>query len=133
MVRKEINSIPEPEVFTLECPIQQVLDIICNKWSVIILYCLSSGTKRYNQLQKQIEGISQKMLTQSLRNLERHGLVERRVYPSVPTRVEYSLTTLGETLIEPLTPLAQWSQIHISEIKSARDRYDNLESITNDK
>ena len=134
MVRKEINNnIPEPEIFTLECPIQQVLDIICNKWSVIILYCLSSETKRYNQLQKQIEGISQKMLTQSLRNLERHGLVERKVYPAVPPRVEYSLTPLGKTLIEPLAPLAQWSQIHIAEVKAARDRYNNLESITKDK
>jgi DNA-binding HxlR family transcriptional regulator len=126
MVRKEIRNLPEPEIFTLECPTQQVLDIICNKWSVIILYCLAFGTKRYNQLQRQIEGISQKMLTQSLRNLERHGFVERKVYPAVPPKVEYSITPLGETLIDPLGALAEWSEDHINEVKAARDRYDSL-------
>jgi DNA-binding HxlR family transcriptional regulator len=126
MVRKEIHNIPEPEVFTHDCPTQQVLDIICNKWSVIVLYCLAYGTKRYNQLQRQIEGISQKMLTQTLRNLERHGIVERKVYPAVPPRVEYSLTPLGETLIEPLGCLAEWAQTHISDVQAARDRYDKL-------
>jgi DNA-binding HxlR family transcriptional regulator len=122
MVRKEIQNLPEPEIFSLECPAQQVLDIICNKWSALVICCLAYGTKRYNQLQKQIEGISQKMLTQTLRNLERHGLVERKVYPAVPPRVEYSLTSLGETLIEPLSSLADWADLHISEIREARDR-----------
>jgi DNA-binding HxlR family transcriptional regulator len=126
MVRKEIRNLPEPEVFTIDCPTQQVLDIICNKWSVIILYCLAFGTKRYNQLQRQIEGISQKMLTQSLRNLERHGFVERKVYPAVPPKVEYSITPLGETLIDPLGALAEWSENHIADVHTARDRYDSL-------
>jgi DNA-binding HxlR family transcriptional regulator len=126
MVRKEIRNLPEPEVFTIDCPTQQVLDIICNKWSVIILYCLAFGTKRYNQLQRQIEGISQKMLTQSLRNLERHGFIERKVYPAVPPKVEYSITPLGETLIDPLGALAEWSENHITEVHAARDRYDSL-------
>jgi DNA-binding HxlR family transcriptional regulator len=124
MVNKNICNKQEPEIFTLESPTQKVFDILCNKWSLIILYCLSFGTKRHNQLQKQIEGISQKMLTQTLRNLERHGLVTRSIYPVVPPRVEYSLTSVGETLIEPLAYLCQWSENHIFEIELARESYD---------
>jgi DNA-binding HxlR family transcriptional regulator len=124
MVNKDISNKQEPEVFTTDCPTQKVLDILCNKWSVIILYCLSFGTKRHNQLQKQIEGISQKMLTQTLRNLERHGLVARNVYPVVPPRVEYSLTPVGETLIKPLAYLCEWSENNIHEVEAARELYD---------
>jgi DNA-binding HxlR family transcriptional regulator len=124
MVNKNICNKQEPEIFTLESPTQKVFDILCNKWSLIILYCLSFGTKRHNQLQKQIEGISQKMLTQTLRNLERHGFVTRSVYPVVPPKVEYSLTSVGETLIEPLAYLCQWSENHIFEIELARESYD---------
>lgn len=124
MVNNNICNKQEPEIFTLDCPTQKVFDILCNKWSLIILYCLSFGTKRHNQLQKQIEGISQKMLTQTLRNLERHGFVTRNVYPVVPPKVEYSLTSVGETLIEPLAYLCQWSENHISEIELSRESYD---------
>ncbi|MGL5877163.1 MAG: winged helix-turn-helix transcriptional regulator, partial [Xenococcaceae cyanobacterium] len=105
MVNNHICNKEEPSIFTLECPTQKVMDILCNKWSLIILYCLSFGTKRHNQLQKQIEGISQKMLTQTLKHLERHGLVARNVYPVIPPKVEYSLTPVGTTLIEPLAYL----------------------------
>ena len=125
MVRKPIHNIPEPEIFTLDCPTQQVLDIVSSKWSVIVLYCLTFGTKRYNQLQGKIEGISQKMLTQTLRNLERNGLVKRQVFPVVPPRVEYSLTDLGETLVDPLCLLADWGNTYIEEVKLARERYDD--------
>ena len=122
MVRKQIRNLPEPEVFTLNCPTQQVLDIVGSKWSVILIYCLAYSPKRYNQLQAKIQGISQKMLTQTLRNLEQHGLVEREVFPVVPPRVEYSLTPLGETLVEPLTALADWTDAHFSEVQAARER-----------
>jgi DNA-binding HxlR family transcriptional regulator len=124
MVNNNICHKQEPEIFTLNCPTQKIFDLLGNKWSLIILYCLSFGTKRHSQLQKQIEGISQKMLTQTLRNLERHGFVTRHVYPVVPPRVEYSLTSVGETLIEPLTSFCQWSENHISEIELARESYD---------
>ncbi|GAB4238449.1 MAG: helix-turn-helix domain-containing protein [Stanieria sp.] len=122
MVRKQIRNLPEPEVFTLNCPTQQVLDIVGNKWSVIVIYCLAYGTKRYKEIERKIEGISQKMLTQTLRDLEKNGLVERKIYPEVPPRVEYSLTTLGETLIEPLSSLAHWAEIHFAEVEAARSR-----------
>jgi DNA-binding HxlR family transcriptional regulator len=117
MVRKLIRNRPEPEIFTLDCPTQQVLDIIGNKWSVIIIYCLAYQTRRYKQLERKIEGISQKVLTQTLRKLENNGLIERKVYPVVPPQVEYSLTPLGETLVEPLSLLAEWSEQNMSEIK----------------
>ncbi|MGL5807301.1 MAG: winged helix-turn-helix transcriptional regulator [Xenococcaceae cyanobacterium] len=124
MVNNHICNKEEPSIFTLECPTQKVMDILCNKWSLIILYCLSFGTKRHNQLQKQIEGISQKMLTQTLKHLERHGLVARNVYPVIPPKVEYSLTPVGTTLIEPLAYLCHWSEDHITELEAAQELYD---------
>ena len=119
MVRKLIRNQPEPEIFTLNCPTQQVLDLIGNKWSVIIIYCLAYQTRRYKQLERKIEGISQKVLTQTLRKLEKSNLVTRKVYPVVPPQVEYSLTPLGETLIEPLALLAEWSELYIDEVKKS--------------
>ena len=129
MVRKLIRNRPEPEVFTLNCTTQQVLDIIGNKWSVIIIYCLAYQTRRYKQLERKIEGISQKVLTQTLRKLEKNGLVVRKVYPVVPPQVEYSLTPLGETLIEPLTLLAEWSEQNLAKIQE----YQDLPANNNDK
>jgi len=119
MVRKLIRNRPEPEIFTLNCPTQQVLDLIGNKWSVIIIYCLAYQTRRYKQLERKIEGISQKVLTQTLRKLEKGNLITRKVYPVVPPQVEYSLTPLGETLIEPLALLAEWSELYIDEVKKS--------------
>lgn len=104
-----------------ETPTQQVLDIIGNKWSVIVIYCLAYQTRRYKQLERKIEGISQKVLTQTLRRLEKNGLVERKVYPIVPPQVEYSLTPLGETLVEPLALLAEWSEQNIAKVKQSRN------------
>ncbi|MBD0304331.1 MAG: helix-turn-helix transcriptional regulator [Tolypothrix sp. T3-bin4] len=100
-----VRDSPEPEVFIADCPIQRVLETIADKWSVIVIYALSqTETRRYSELQRLIGGVSQKMLTQTLRKLERDGLVERQVYPVVPPKVEYSLTPLGKTLTELLNP-----------------------------
>ena len=85
-----------------QCPSRLVLDRIADKWTALIIQVLAHGTKRYAELQREIGGISQKMLTQTLRSLERDGLVQRKVHPVVPPKVEYSLTKLGRTLIEPL-------------------------------
>jgi len=114
------NSVCDPN-----CPSRQVLDLIANKWTAIIIYRLSRGTKRYSELQREIGGISQKMLTQTLRSLERDGIVNRKVYPVVPPMVEYSLTPLGETLIEPLSALCQWAEAYIPEVEAARNQYDD--------
>ena len=120
-----VSNFPQPELFTLNCPTQHILDAIADKWSVIILYCLAYSPKRYNEIQRRIEGISQKVLTQSLRKLERHGLVERRVLSeNPPASVEYALTSLGETLMEPLLAIASWLREHFSEVAASRDRYD---------
>ncbi len=90
----------------------------------MIVYALSRGTMRHNQLYREIEGISQKMLTKTLRRLERDGVVRREVYPVVPPRVEYSLTPLGETLIRILAELCAWAEEHIEEVEAARRDYD---------
>jgi DNA-binding HxlR family transcriptional regulator len=97
-----------------QCPSRLVLDRIADKWTALIIQLLSKQTMRYAELQRQIGGISQKMLTQTLRSLERDGLVERKVYPVVPPKVEYSLSKLGRTLIEPLRALCRWSEKHLS-------------------
>lgn len=115
---------PEPEVFKANCPTQRVLETIADKWSVVVIYALSKETMRYSELQKLIGGVSQKMLTQTLRKLERDGLVERYVHPVVPPKVEYSLTPLGKTLTELLQAVCQWAEVHLEEIEAARVQYD---------
>jgi DNA-binding HxlR family transcriptional regulator len=104
---------------------RRVLDLIANRWAVLVIYALSEGTKRHNRLQREVEGISQKMLTKTLRSLERDGLIRREVYPVVPPKVEYSLTPLGETLIGILTELCKWAEEHIEEVDAARADYDS--------
>jgi DNA-binding HxlR family transcriptional regulator len=106
----------QKQVFKSTCSVPQVLDRIGSKWAILILYALSQGTKRYSQLQQQIEGISPKMLIQNLRKLEACSLVKRVVYPVVPPQVEYSLTQLGETLLDPLAVLYEWSENHVHEL-----------------
>ena len=105
-----------------QCPSRLVLERIADKWTALIIQTLAKGTMRYSGLQQQIGGISQKMLTQTLRSLERDGLVQRKVYPVVPPRVEYSLTRLGRTLIEPLRTLCRWSEKHLAELQANRAR-----------
>ncbi len=120
-----VRDCPDPEVFKADCPTQRVLETIADKWSVIVIYALSKREpRRYSELQRLIGGISQKMLTQTLRKLERDGLVERHVYPVVPPKVEYSLTPLGETLTELLKAVCKWAQVHWDEIEAARICYD---------
>lgn len=109
-----------PNVLSAQCPTRAVLDLIADKWTTLVIYLLSQGTKRYGHLQREIGGISQKMLTQTLRNLEQDGLVKRVIYPEVPPRTEYSLTPLGETLRMPLGSLCEWAETHIAEVERAR-------------
>ena len=118
MVRKACAL--APNVLNAQCPTRLVLDLIADKWTTLVIYLLSQGTKRYGELQREIGGISQKMLTQTLRKLEGEGLVKRTVYPEIPPRTEYTLTELGTTLREPLGALCQWAEIHIGEVEKAR-------------
>jgi DNA-binding HxlR family transcriptional regulator len=109
-------------VMDAQCPSRLVLDRIADKWTALIIQVLAQGTRRYAELQREIGGISQKMLTQTLRSLERDGLVRRTVHPVVPPKVEYALTRLGRTLIEPLQSLCRWSEKHLSELQANRAR-----------
>src|SRR3977135_2563694 len=111
-----------PSVMYAQCPSRLVLDRIADKWTALIIQVLARGTMRYAQLQREIGGISQKMLTQTLRSLERDGLVQRTVHPVIPPKVEYSLTKLGRTLIEQLQELCRWSEKHLSELQANRAR-----------
>ncbi len=109
-----------PNVFDPRCGSHRVLDLIANRWTALVIYALAGGTQRYSVLQRKIGGVSQKMLTQTLRKLERDGLVERRVYPVVPPKVEYSLTPLGRTLTGPLRAICRWAEEHLPELERVR-------------
>ena len=101
-------------------PSRLVLDLIADKWRPIVLYILGQGTKRYSDLQRQLPGVSKKMLTQTLRRLEQDGLLTRKVYPVVPPRVEYNLTHLGQTFLEPVAALCAWANNHKAELNAVR-------------
>lgn len=111
---------PCPDVFSSRCVSREVLDLIADKWSVLVLGALMTGTLRHAELRRRIEGISQKMLTQNLRYLERSGLVRREIFPEVPPHVEYSLTPLGATLAGPIAALVGWAEDHMHEVSDAR-------------
>jgi DNA-binding HxlR family transcriptional regulator len=106
--------------------LRQTLDLIADKWVVAVLYVLSHGTKRYGELQREIGDISQRMLTRTLRDLERNGLIDRKVYPVVPPMVEYSLTPLGLTLNRVLKSMCDWSTENFQQVEIARDEYDKI-------
>ena len=115
----------DAEVYQGNCPTRAILDRIADKWTTLIIGILAqSETRRFNELKRTIGGISQKMLTQTLRDLERDGLVTRTVYPEIPPRVEYRLTTLGKTLCGPISALTQWAHDHIEEVKRAQIEFD---------
>ena len=118
----------KPCVMDVRCGSRKVLDRIADKWTALVIQILARGTMRYAALQREIGGISQKMLTQTLRSLERDGLVQRTVHPVVPPKVEYSLTRLGRTLIEPLHALCRWSEKHLAELQANRARAKQLQA-----
>ncbi|WP_407988202.1 winged helix-turn-helix transcriptional regulator [Kitasatospora sp. CMC57] len=117
----ESSGLPA-DAYSACCPTRDVLDRIAGKWTVLIVDALLEGTLRYTELSRRIEGVSQKMLTQTLRALETDGLVSRTVYPTIPPRVEYQLTELGHSLAEPIAALRQWAETNINAIERARRR-----------
>jgi DNA-binding HxlR family transcriptional regulator len=109
------------------CPaIREVLSRVGDKWSVLVVGLLGDGPRRFNELRRSIDGISQRMLTLTLRGLERDGLVQRTVFPTIPPRVDYELTTLGRTLLEPILALAAWAEANREAIAAARMSYDEV-------
>ena len=107
--------------YAAECPSRQLLDRIGDRWSVLTIGTLASGPHRYSAIAAAVQGVSQKMLTQTLRALEADGLVLRTVHPEIPPRVEYELTELGRSLLEPLGALISWATEHMGEVQTSRD------------
>jgi DNA-binding HxlR family transcriptional regulator len=114
------NSCDTPEAIE----VRQILNRVGDKWSILVIAMLDRGTQRFTELRREIEGISQRMLALTLRQLERDGLVERTVYPVVPPKVEYKLTDLGSTLLESVLGLVGWAQAHRGQVAAARLAYD---------
>ncbi len=110
-----------PSVFFVNCVSRQALDLVADKWAAIIFYALQSETCRFSDLRRRIEGISQKMLTETLRDLELNGLVQRTIYPTNPPAVDYRLTPLGETLREPTNALCSWAEQNVAGVVEARE------------
>jgi DNA-binding HxlR family transcriptional regulator len=102
------------------CASRKVFEVVSGRWGPLVIMALKGETKRHGELRRELEGISQKMLIQTLRNLEHNGLVEREVYPVVPPKVEYSLTDLGASLQPLLEAICQWSERHLEEVEEAR-------------
>jgi DNA-binding HxlR family transcriptional regulator len=114
--------------FDAEClATREILDRVGDKWSVLVVVSLGAGPRRFSALKRDLTGISQRMLTTTLRGLERDGLVTRTVYPTKPPQVEYALSALGRSLLEPVAVLATWAQGHRAEIRRAREAFERAE------
>ena len=108
--------------------VREVLERVGDKWSLLVIGLLGGGDRRFNEIRRRIDGISQRMLAVTLRGLERDGLVRRTVYPTVPPQVEYSLTVMGRTLLRTVCDLVEWAGHHAGDIDDARSRYDTAKT-----
>jgi DNA-binding HxlR family transcriptional regulator len=115
-----------PSVLNCDCPSQRVLELITRKWTALVIAVLAEGTHRYSALQNRIKGVSQKVLTETLRSLERDGLLKRTVHAAVPPKVEYSLTPLGRSLKKILVPVCRWAEEHLHEVEAFRRQTKSL-------
>jgi len=121
---EERTEIVEPHYHLLDekCASRRAVELIGNKWTMLVVFALAGGTKRYSEMKRMIVNVSQKMLTQTLRELEESGLVRREVYPVIPPKVEYSLTPLGETLLDPILAIKQWSETYMDQVSAFREQ-----------
>ncbi|MDF0376961.1 helix-turn-helix domain-containing protein [Methylophilus sp. YYY-1] len=126
-IEQPLQIVSSWNAYQAACPTRLMLNRIADKWTVLVLGLLENETKRFSTLQREIGGISQKMLTQTLRGLERDGLIARTVYPEVPPRVEYKITPLGNTLVGLLAALRDWSETHMDEVLQAQRDYDQAQ------
>ena len=115
-------------VYNSDCPSQSILALIGGKWSMLILCSLRAGPRRTHQIKRRLEGVSSKMLTQTLRELERHGIVHRQDHAEVPPRVEYSLTPLGHSLVKVIDDVKAWTETHAPDVMQAQQRFDRLQA-----
>ncbi|WP_198018961.1 winged helix-turn-helix transcriptional regulator [Azorhizobium doebereinerae] len=114
----------QPNTYAANCPTRQILDRIADKWTVLILGLLSERPWRFNALRREVQGLSQKVLSQTLKSLERDGFVTRSAFPTVPVTVEYALTPLGRSLAATLSPLTHWAETHMEAVEAARAQFD---------
>src|SRR3984957_8085506 len=118
-----------PDPATEDCrDVRSILALVADKWTVLIVVLLGDGPMRFNEIKRMVGGISQRMLTFTLRGLERDGLVTRTVFPTTPQRVEYELTKRGSTLWEAVEPLSLWARAHVSEILKSREKFDKRDA-----
>ncbi|WP_250519099.1 helix-turn-helix domain-containing protein [Caballeronia sp. ATUFL_M1_KS5A] len=118
-----------------DCPVRGVLDHVGDKWSVLVLLALeqSAGALRFTELKRRVDGVSQRMLTETLRGLERNGTVTRTAYPTIPPKVEYALTEMGASFVSVVRPLVSWAKMHHPQILSARREFDTRKSAQDDR
>jgi DNA-binding HxlR family transcriptional regulator len=116
------------DAFSAACPAREILASVANKWTVLVLAVLTDGTTRFNALRRRVQGVTQKALTQTLRDLERLGLVSRRIYAEVPPRVEYSLTALGHSLVKVLDNIREWTEHHAADVMLARQKFERQQA-----
>jgi DNA-binding HxlR family transcriptional regulator len=122
--QKRETAKAEFDAFLAACPSRLLLDRISDKWVTLVICSLEDGPQRFSELSRRLAGVSQKMLTQTLRTLERDGLVTRTVTASVPVRVDYALTPLGDSLLDPIKHVKTWAERHVPEVLEAQRGYD---------
>jgi len=115
------------DAFLKDCPSRMVLDLIANKWTMLAVHALSAGRLRHGELRRRLDGVSPKMLSQTLRLLERHGVITRTQYPTIPPQVDYELTELGYGLRESVAAIKHWAEAHADDLVAARQAYDERE------
>jgi DNA-binding HxlR family transcriptional regulator len=121
---KKSKQASSGSVYDRSCPARLIIDHLADKWAVLIVGRLAAGTLRFAELRRAIDGISQKMLTSTLRDLERDGLVTRKLYASVPPKVEYTLTPLGGSLVNKVEELCRWAEANVDQVLKARKEFD---------
>jgi len=119
-----LNEWQGREIASGACPVRDVIDHLGDKWSTLLIMVLAQGPQRFNAIKRAVPDISQRMLTQTLRDLQRDGLITRHVFPTQPPSVEYRLSEMGESLLEPLSVLVAWAEAHHPAIRQARETYD---------
>lgn len=124
-----VSAAAADAVLAEACPVREVLDRVAGKWSILVVVAAARGPIRFTELERSIDGISRRMLTLTLRNLERDGLLTRTVYPTVPPKVEYALTPIARELHESLVALTDWAGRHRATIAAARHAYDTLDDL----
>jgi DNA-binding HxlR family transcriptional regulator len=122
--RKQSGYDSPGSIYDRSCPARLIIDHLADKWAVLIVSRLATGTLRFAELRRAVDGISQKMLTSTLRDLERDGLVKRKLYASVPPKVEYSLTPLGASLVNKVEELCAWAEANVDQVLKAREEFD---------